>query len=74
MSFVSRGNKFRELDHKWLEDNEPTGGHANIWNLAKGMKFLALFQNAMACTAFFINDSVYRIFRSIKNCWRYWIT
>jgi len=59
MSFVSRGNTFRELDQKWSEDNSPTGGHANIWNLAKRMKFLALIQRALLCTAFFIiNDLV----------------
>jgi len=56
MSFVSRGSKVRELDQKWSEDNKPTGGHANIWNLAKEMKFLALIQLPLLCAAFCIND------------------
>ena len=56
MWFVSKRSKFRELDHKSSEDNKPTGGHADIWNLAKWIMFLALIQRAFLCTAFCIND------------------
>jgi len=73
-SFVPRGNKFRKLDQKWLEDNKPTGGHANIWNLAKRITLLALNQNALLCTAFCINGLVCRVFCRSRSCQRYWLT